>query len=184
MIQQATSLEKELLRFHLQPNSSISASKNAFSVYGILIIPILIGGFLMHYVFQLYGTYLIICFIMLLMALGNIFYYYRRQTHQSKTLKLIIQYDWIQLLDQNQLYFQKDLHQMQLEPILCGKLRTPALKISSEDFEGIIIGLKHIDVDFPVNAQNKLSQPDYWILNKSEAQQLVNFMKMQIAVPL
>ena len=175
MIHQELQITDTIHRFELTTNSSIRANEKAFSLYGILVIPALLGVTLMYNVFQLRDEYLAIPVLILVLALINIYVFYQRIITKNDRLKLIIEDNQIRLMDNEQIYFQEQIVLTTIQLIRCGKNLEPALELNSKNFQGIIIGLKNIKIDIPIETQNQLYQPDYWLLNKYQTHA---FMKL------
>lgn len=180
MIKQELYLTNTIHRFKLRLNSSLSANESAFSLYGILIIPTLLGSGLMYNVFQLRDEYFTIPFILMVVSLANIYFFYRRMTLKNETITLIIQNDYIQLMNYEQIYFQEEMEQLKVEFLRCGRNLKPAIKLSGTSFQGIVIGLKNIDSNYPIEIENKLCQPDYQLVDKQQFHQLIELINDKI----
>ena len=179
MIHQELQLTNTIYRFELTTNSSIKAYEKAFSLYGILVIPALLGITLMYNVFQLRDEYFVIPVLILMLALVNIYVFYQRMTTKNDRLKLIIEDNQIQLMDNEKIYFQEQIVLTTIQLIRCGKNLEPALELNSKNFQGVIIGLRNIKIDIPIETQNQLYQPDYWLSSKHQAQTFMQLIGIE-----
>jgi hypothetical protein len=169
-------LQHTMYRFDLKVNSYSNAFDNAFSWYGIFIIPTLVSGVLMYNMFHLRDEYFVIAYAFLIILLLNIHFFYKKINIDNQQLKLIINNGYVQLIDNNQIHFQGSIENLQTEVLLCGKELKPALKISTEGFDGLIIGLENSTIDYSITRQNKLWQPDYWLKKTSQANILIDLI--------
>lgn len=176
MIHQDLYLGDAFNRFELTDNSSERAAEKAFNLYGVLIIPTLLGGILMYDLFQLRDEYFVVSFLLMVVVLINLYFFYRTMTYGFNPIKMIIQEDYIQLLDKEQVYFQDDLKRINIEIILCGRQLQPAIRLSGKNFQGVVIGLKDTKIDRPIEVKNKLCLPDYWMLNQNQSNQLMSLI--------
>ena len=69
------------------PNTSANAYGKAFSLYGVLIIPILLGSVIMYNVFGLTGKYFTTAFLLMTLLVGNVYFFYRRMIDRMSVLK-------------------------------------------------------------------------------------------------
>ena len=140
MIHQEQKNQDTIHRFELKANSYQKAYETTFSLYGILVVPALVGGILMYNVLELRDEYFVITITLLVAFLFNIYVFYQKMIYTKHSLKLIIMGENMQLMDNKHIYFYENMHQTNIEIIQCGKLLIPAIKISSEGFRGIVIG--------------------------------------------
>lgn len=180
MIEQESFEEEKIYRFELIPNTMTNAYNKAFNLYGILIIPILLGSFLMYNIFELREKYFITSFLLMVFTLGNIYFFYHRLINKTSILKLIVYSNCIQIFDGNQICFQENIEQLEIKMMICGNPVGPAIRISNEDFQGIIIGWKNTENNNHINIKNKLIQPDYWLRNKEQSNTLMDILKHKI----
>lgn len=178
MIEYEYYIANTIHRFELTANSATAAHEKAFSLYGILLFPALLGSGLMYNVFHLEGMYFIMAFMVMMGILVNVYFFYQRTIAKNQTLKLIIQEGYIQLIDHQQIHVQEEIKHITIQLIRCGKHLQPALRLSGEYFQGIIIGLKNIEIENAIETHNKLCQPDYWLSDKQQAEQLMALVEM------
>jgi hypothetical protein len=160
-------------RFDLKINSNQSAQEKAFNLYGILIIPALLGGVLMYNIFQLRDEYWFIAYALLMICLMNLYFFNQRKMKKNDILKLVITGNYIQCLDNDKIYFQGNLEDLQSEVILCGKSLQPAIKVHHPDAYGLVIGLKHKSSEFQITQQHELCQPDYWLRHSTQSERFM-----------
>lgn len=177
MTHQELLLTHTIHRFELKNNSYQRAYENAFNLYGVLIIPILLGGILMYNVFQLRDEYFVIPFLLLVFFLGNLYIFSQRMMYKNYTLKLIINNDYIQILDREQIYFQGDLAHVSIEVIRYGKKLKSAIQLTNEDLGSIILGLKDTELNNIIYTENKLCLPDYSISTKRQSNLLLSLLR-------
>ena len=180
MIEQENFQQDKIYRFELMPNTTASAYDKAFNLYGILIIPILLGSFLMYNIFGLRDKYFITSFLLMVFTLGNIYFFYHRLINKTSILKLIIHSNYMQIFDENQIYFQENIAQIKVEIMSCGNPERPAIRISHEEFSGIIIGWKNTGNNNNSNIRDKLTQPDYWLRNNDLSNILMDILEQKI----
>ena len=174
MVQQSLYFDNPIRRFELKINGYEHAYERAFNLYGILLMPALLGGVLMYNVFELRQEYFMVSFLLMAVILLNLYFFYERIIHTSNTIKLILLDNNIQIMDHNQSYFQEHIDNLEIDIILCGRNLIPALCIKSKDNEKMIIGLKNIKIDHTIETQNQLCQPDYWLHSQQQADLLID----------
>ena len=155
-----------LSRFELIPNTSHIGTENAFSIYGILIIPQLLGGVFLYHAFEIRGIFFWVALGVLTLILVNVYIFYKRTSYRDHVLKLIIDNTYIQMMNYREIQFQSHIEDVKIEMIKCGRQGYPAIKLSNEELPSFIIGLKQ-----PLQNQEmtqSLIQPDYWLKNKKE----------------
>ena len=150
-------------RFELIPNTTSYGIEKMFSLFGILISPILLSSVLMYNVFTLRATYFWMSMTLLIIILLNVYMFYRMMIERNNKLQLIITGDYFQILNSKQVYLQEQMNTMNIYALNCGKPFYSAIKISNEGFEGIIIGVKDRKDVFQETTAHQLTQPDYWL---------------------
>lgn len=176
MIQQSLYFDNQIHRFELKVNTDENAYEKAFNLYGILLMPALLGGVLMYSVFELRQMYFTATFLLLVVVLANLYFYSERINYKTNTLKLILIQNVIQLIDNEQNYFRANIEELDIHLILCGKKLQPALCIKSEHIERIVIGLRNIKMNSPITIKNPLCQPDVWLHNQQQANLLIDLI--------
>ena len=100
---------------------------------------------------------------MLTIILINIYFFYKRAFHRSNNLKLLIDNNYIQILNHKKIYLQDYIQNIKIEETSYGQQDYSSIKISGEDFQGIVIATKQKNKIYHFESKNTLAQPDYWI---------------------
>ena len=180
MIHQKPFQSNHIYRFELTSNSAHYASEKAFNLYGILIIPILLGGILMYDVFKLTDEYFMYAFMVMVLTILNIYFFYQRMIKRNHILKLIIFDDYLQIMNSKQIYFNEKINLLDIEIIRCGIPLQSAIKISHEDFQDIIIGLKIPSSKIKTGTKHDLSNADYSLKTKPQSQALMDILQNRV----
>ena len=166
-MQTTINIEK-IHRFELFPNSSNIGSEQSFNLYGILIIPQLLGSIMLHYIFDIRQMHFWIVWIVLAMILWNIYFFYKKIIYHENIIKLIINNNYLHIIDNKNTYMQTHIENVIVKKNISGKKRFPTIEIRSEDFKGISIGLKREQTNLDEGEIKTLSLPDYWLINEKE----------------
>ena len=158
----------EIYRWELMPNNYINGSEQTFSLYGILLTPTFIGAFLFYYVFEMRGLYFWSIWSVLILILGNIYFFYKRTTYRSNVLKLIIQNNYLQIMSNHALLLDVHIQNVSVKMIYCTIEKHPAIHIRSNDDLDIVIASKKKQILFDSETNDFLCQPDYWLVNDQE----------------
>ena len=150
------------------PNSSEVGMEQAFSIYGILLLPKLIGGIILYYIFELRGIYFLIALALLFILMLNIYFYYKRILWKEHQLKLIVDSNYLRLMDNKNIYMSAHIKEIKTRKIITGKKNYPAISIKSEGFDEILIGLKKQQNTLDSEQSTSICQPDYWLIKGEE----------------
>ena len=167
-------------RFELFPNTTNIRLENAFSIWGILIFPIIVGSLLLYHVFGVRGVFFWSSFGLFLLVLINIFIFYRTQTYKENVHRLILDRNFIQMINQSNIQFQADIRDVTVENLKCSKEGYPAIRIYNEELQSIIIGFRQSSPSNNHENSYPLSQPDYWIQHKKEWNKLQDIINQNI----
>ena len=151
--------------------------ENAFSLYGILVLPILFGSIVFFYMFGIASNIFWIMFGLQAVILFNIYFFYKRTIQREKIVKLIIDPHYIQMINQNEIQFHTKTQEVAIETMSCGQEAYPAIKMYNKLNQSIIIGVRASISEFNSENHQPLKQPDYWVRHKKEWRKLSKVLK-------
>ena len=104
--------------------------------------------------------------------------FYQRMIERNNKIKLIVTDDYLQILNSKKIYLQAKIDMMNIHTLHCGTSFNSAIKISNEESEGIIIGVKKRKNIFQPSTMSQLKQPDYW-LQKTNQWEMLSLLLMK-----
>ncbi|MEO1259513.1 MAG: hypothetical protein AAFZ15_11980 [Bacteroidota bacterium] len=165
-------------RFELEPNTRKSGTQEAFATYGILFLPMLLGGVVLFNLFKLTGFIFWASWAVLAIVLINIYVFYKRKAKHIQSLSILVEGSHIQITDSQKIYLHTNIQNLIITTLRCGKSRLPAIGINCKSFAGVIIGLGKESIIHKVGEDHPLCQPDYLLSSEKKWSELLELLSM------